>query len=136
MKLNFSMMPQSGFILAYFRTKVVFEEYKIENNEIHFKSADLLKTDTLSECHCFDEKTEYRIIYKHDGKETVELCLTQDEEAALDCHLVREELWYIKPEYRSNANELERLRVVTRYHYTENDSLCMTNSRMAGVVRS
>lgn len=55
-------IPQTGYLLAYTKTQVVFEKYSAET--VH----KLLGEDELLEVHCFDSNKEYRAISSESQK--------------------------------------------------------------------
>lgn len=135
MKLNTTLMPTKGHILACFPEQLIFEEYVTDETGIHFPGSEILDTMCPYECHCFDDKVEYRSFYDKREQKLKELQFTQAEENEMPPELLKEETVWIQEKYWKTQGQLERLRLVYRYHFTENDTLAMVNYRLAGVVR-
>ncbi len=133
MKLNSAEMPDSGYILAYLRSGVVFAAYEKDERGIHFEGDECLAQDELLECHCFDEQREYRLLKSGDERGMREFIITSAQESAMDPMLLKEEAVLIKEAYATVPGAVERLRVVNRYRYDENDALVLENYRLAGV---
>lgn len=135
MKLNTALMPTKGHIMACFSSLLIFEEYVIDDEEIRFSGSEILKTECPYECHCFDDKLEYRSFINQREQTLTELQFTLEEESEIPPELLKDETVWIQEKYWKTEGRPERLRLVYRYRYTEHDTLTMVNYRIAGVVR-
>lgn len=120
-------IPPKGFVMAYFRDKLVFEPYEVKGEELSFESAGLLLHETPRECHFFDEDAEYRLVRRDFQQDYIERVFTREEEELMDPDLVFVEEVMVREEYP----EPQTLRVVNRYEYSDNDTLVLKNYRIA-----
>ena len=128
--------PSKGYLLAYFRDTLVFEPYTIENGRLVFSDWEVYQELAPKECHLFDENTEYRMILREARGDLVEVILTRQEEETMDPNLLYEEEVLVKNEYSEKEGFPERLKVINRYTYTENDTLVLKNYRIACCISS
>lgn len=129
--INLETAPRKGFLLAYFKGAMVFEPYSIRDGILSFDGCEAFRDETPRECHLFDENTEYRMIQREARNDRIELVLTREEEEGMDPDLLFEEEVLVKKEYAREGTHPERLRIVSRYRYTENDSLALKNYRIS-----
>ena len=123
--------PAKGYLLAYFQDALVFAPYTVENGRLVFSECEAYEEMTPKECHLFDKNTEYRMILREARGDQVEVILTRQEEETMDPDLLYEEEMLVKDEYAGKAGLPERLKVINRYMYTENDTLVLKNYRIA-----
>ena len=129
--MNLEMAPRKGFVLACFRGAVVFEPYRIRDGILSFEGCEAFQEETPRECHFFDENTEYRMVFRESRNDRIELVLTKEEEAGMDPDLLFEEDVLVQKEYAREGIHPKRLRIISRYRYTENDSLALKNYRIS-----
>lgn len=122
-----AMIPPRGYVLAYFKEKLVFEPYEIKGEAIDFESCGLLSQETPRECHFFDQDREYRLVRRDFQKDYIEKVYTREEEEGMDPDLVFMEDVMVKPEYPL----LKKLRIINRYTYSPNDTLILKNYRIS-----
>lgn len=129
--MNLELAPKRGLILAYLPGQLVFAPYEMADGRPSFVGCASVTDATPVECHLFDADTEYRMVWRESRGDAVEVVLTRDEEDALDADLVYAEEPLVKGEWASQPDIPDRIRVVNRYAYTENDTLVLRNYRMA-----
>ena len=129
--LTLEKAPEKGFLLAYFRSAVVFEPYSIRDGILTFKGCEAFQDETPRECHLFDEDTEYRMILRQSRNDRIESSLRKQEEEGMDPDLLFEEDVLVKTEYARDGVHPERLKIISRYRYTENDTLALRNYRIS-----
>ena len=129
--IHLDMVPVKGYLLAYFQDALVFEPYTVENGRLVFLECEVYQKMVPKECHLFDENTEYRMILREARGDRVEVILTRQEEETMDPDLLYEEEVLVKTEYSGKAGLPERLKIINRYMYTENDTLVLKNYRIA-----
>ena len=109
----------------------MFEPYAVEDGRLVFPGCESCPEAAPTECHLFDGDTEYRMILREARGDRVEVVLTRQEEESMDPDLVYEEEVLVRDEYAGKPGLPERLKVVNRYTYTENDTLVLKNYRIA-----
>ena len=124
-------LPQKGLVMAYFKEKLLFSPYEVTGGELKLSDRELFEKEEPYECHFFDDKTEYRLIKRSARKDVIERTLTREEEADMPPELLFSEDVLVKPEYTGMPGIPEKLRVVNRYRYSENDTLVLKDYRMA-----
>ena len=127
--ITLEMAPEKGFLLAYFRNAVVFEPYSIREGILLFEGCEAFRDEMPRECHLFDEDTEYRMILRQSRNDRIESVLRKEEEEGMDLDLLFEEDALVKTEYARDGVHPERLKIISRYRYTENDTLVLRNYR-------
>ena len=129
--ISIEKAPAKGFMLAYFRKQLVFTRYEKKGEEIVFDGQQALRDEAPWECHLFDEDTEYRSVARQSRGDRVESVLTAREEAEMDPDLLYAENVLIRDEYRQGGAMPERLTVVSRYRYSDSDTLLLKNYRLS-----
>lgn len=130
-RFSFEKIPEKGFVMAYFSSRLVFEPYTVSNGSPVFKNCGLLESECPSEIHFFDAKTEYRFVSRPSRSDFVEIVLTEEQESKMEPDLLFSETVLLKKEYAEQEGFPDRIRVINRYRYTENDTLVLKNYRMA-----
>lgn len=140
-KLSFDQAPESGYMLAYFRKKVVFEMYEgISKEELDQKIADKEeKYGDLLEMHLFDDKKEFRAVKTRKSDFNVEeneyiTAQIQDEMNGKDYQKAgdyMDEEMFLEEKYKRIGEKL----VVRNYlDYQENGMVTVCAYRLVGVV--
>ena len=127
-------LPHRGLVLAYFRDKLVFSPYSVEENELVTDEIESFERECPEECHFFDHDTEYRLIQRHSRGDAIELILTIEEEKEFAPDLLFAEDVLVKKEYAGLPGIPEKLRVTSRYRYSENDTLVLDMYRIGTIV--
>lgn len=130
-EISLEKLPPKGIMLLYFKKQLVFKRYEIKNGELVYDGEENLSGETPIECHFFDDQTEYRLIKRDAQGDAIEIVLSATEEAYMDPDLIYVEELLIKDEYRINVNIPEKLSIVSRYRYSDNDTLELKNYRIA-----
>lgn len=113
--------PNKGYLLTYGDNKVELYPYDLTKDKINFKEQTY---------HLFDEQKEYRRFYSN-GK-LHEIIISSDEEKAMDKDLLYAEEIELEDIYKSNT--YNKIKIVNRYKYKNNNSLCLVNYRLAGLI--
>ncbi len=129
--LHTELAPSRGYLLAYFIGELVFEPYEIVDGELRFSGSASLADARPIECHLFDSAKEYRMVRRDSSDDIVECVLTRDEEDAMDPSLIFVEEPLVREEFAKRQGLPKRVRVVSRYQYTPNDTLVLRNYRIA-----
>ena len=129
--MNLELAPRRGLILAYLPGELVFAPYEIADGRLSFEGCAEVADATPVECHLFDADAEYRMVWRASRGDAVEVVLTRAEEEAMDAGLVFAEEPLVRDEWASRAGIPDRIRVVSRYAYTENDTLALRSYRMS-----
>ncbi len=132
LQIRTEKIPKQGLVMAYFREKLFFSPYSVEDGRVVFQEESPFATEEPYECHFFDNSTEYRRICRASRGDVIERVLTEEEEAQLPKDLVLAEDVLVKKEYASIPGIPEKLSVVSRYEYSENDTLVLRDYRIAG----
>ena len=131
--ISLEKAPKKGFVLAYFPGELVFKTYIIRDGECIFDGWERFKTRTPGECHFFDEKIEYRMIRRESAGDSIELILTKEQEDQMDPDLLYIQKILVREQFRKDGDMAERLVIVNRYDYTENDTLVLKNYRITSM---
>ena len=130
-EISFEKLPPKGIMLLYFKKQLVFEPYEVKNGKLIYDGAEHLSEKIPIECHFFDKNTEYRLIRRESRGDVIEIVLTAEEEAHIDSDLLYVEETLIKDEYKKNDDLPEKLTIISRYRYSDNDTLELKNYRIA-----
>lgn len=130
-EISLEKLPPKGIMLLYFKKRLVFERYEIKNGKLVYDGGENLSGEIPVECHFFDERTEYRLIKREAQGDTIEIVLSATEEKHMDPDLLYVEEPLIKDEYRVNVGIPEKLIIVSRYCYSDNDIIELKNYRIA-----
>ena len=127
-QINYAKIPNSGYVLAYFRMGIVFEPYKKIGEGIEapgWKEQLERAGNPLFELHLFNNQEEYRFFQRRDG-EYDEFVVSKN-----DCP---EEIYVedvcVEKRY---ADVLRKIRVVNYIEYTQDGMLEITNYRLSPV---
>lgn len=123
-------IPGSGYVFACFRDKIVFEQYEITDGRLISESMDIFEREDPKECHFFNAQEDLHIIYRESRGDTVSVLLTEDEEKNMEPDLLFTEEVLVRKEFSAKAGIPEKLRIVNRYRYSENDTLVLRNYRI------
>ena len=128
--IDYGRIPPNGMLLAYLDDRVVFLPYELDNKTIKM-TCDY--NDIISkshECHFFDKHSEYRIIYRQSRNDYVDKLFTSKQEEMMDSDLLYTEDVLVKSEYIINGDIPDRIRITSRYIYSDNDTLILDNYRI------
>lgn len=131
LKITIENLPKKGLVMAYFREKLLFSPYEVEDGKLKLPEQELFEKEEPYECHFFDDEKEYRLIKRSARKDVIERILTSEEEKAMPGDLLFAEDVLVKTEYAKSPGIPEKLRVINRYRYSENDTLVLKDYRMA-----
>lgn len=131
-KVNFEKIPDSGYMMAYFRGELVFLfcesgiQEKLENS----------KTDTLLELHVFDENEEYRLTRTQKGM-FIETIISDKTETILEngqkiCKDTKIEYVKLEKKYAKSI-KCNYLKVINYIDYDKNGMISINNYRLAPV---
>ena len=129
MNISIEKLPPKGLMLLYFTTELVFARYEIKNGQII--SNEELPKESPTECHFFDNDKEYRIIKRESDNSHIESVLSAAEEKRINPDLIYAEYQLVKEEYAKKEGIPERLLVVSRYRYTDDDILELADYRIS-----
>ncbi len=131
MRIPVEKLPKKGLVMAYFKEKLLFSPYEVEGEGLKLSEIALFENEEPYECHFFDEEQEYRMVKRAARGDVIERILTKEEEKAMPEELLFPEDVLVKQEYAALPGIPEKLRVVNRYRYSENDTLVLQDYRMA-----
>lgn len=131
MVYSIEKMPQKGFVLAYFRDGLVFEPYEVRNGMLLFDGCERLQKEDPTECHFFDRHQDYHRVCRQARHDVVEYVATEEEEARMEKDLLFVEDVLVKEEYVRRRCFPEKLRIINRYRYSENDVLVLKDYRIS-----
>lgn len=124
--INWNNAPEKGYVLAYFRTQALFQEFQKTDSEM--RSLDERIAELL-ELHIFDSEREYRLMRCESG-EFIETVVSDEYMAARpDAERITETV-KVESGYRKM---MEHLRIVNYISYNENGMLSVDNYRFAPV---
>lgn len=127
-KISLDKLPGDGLVLAMFKDNTILRPYKVVNGKVEFEGCEILEKEPPRECHFFNEDAEYRLIRREARDDVVEIVLSKDEEKMMDSDLLFEEELLVREEY-----PVDRLRVINRYMYSDDDTLVLKNYRIAKI---
>lgn len=81
-------------------------------------------------CTCSSRNTE-EVLRPESAGDRIELLLSREEELGMDPDLVFEEEVLVKPQYAERGDLPEKLTIINRYRYSENDTLTLENYRIS-----
>lgn len=123
-------LPKKGLVMAYFTGALLFSPYEVTGEGLKIPVPDAHEDEEPYECHFFDEKTEYRRIRRKARNDVIERILTEEEEKEMPPDLLFPEDILVKEAYTKLPGIPEKLRVINRYQYSENDTLVLKDYRM------
>ena len=134
-EIQIDLIPPKGLVMAYFRNRLLFSPYEITGDGLSLEEKELFEKEIPYECHFFDETTEYRIVYREAHRDYIHRVLTKEEENKMPEDYLFSEDVLVKKEYVSLSGIPEMLRVISRYRYTENDTLTLKDYRIAVIPK-
>ena len=116
-QVDLNRIPDTGYMLAYFRLELVFMESGIKEELQKRELEDLL------ELHIFDENKEYRLIRMQDGTwiETLVSDDVEQKDKKVECVKVEEKYAHI----------MKYLNVINYIDYDENGMISIQNYRLS-----
>lgn len=130
-QIPLDQLPKKGLVMAYFHESLLFSPYEVEGDQLRIAVENTFEKEEPYECHFFDETKEYRRIRRAARKDVIERILTEKEEKKMPKDLLYTEEMLVKKEYLEIPGIPEKLRVINRYQYSENDTLVLKDYRMA-----
>ena len=124
-------IPREGLVLAEGREELVFAPYIYRAGKILLDGQDRSDLLEWDQCLLFSRDTEYRRVRRRARHDVIETVLTAEEEAAMDPELLYTEEVLVKPSYAGQRGIPETLIIVSRYRYSENDTLVLEDTRVA-----
>jgi len=128
--MNTELAPRRGLMLCYLSGELLFEPYELVDGRLVFSGSDAYADACPMECHLFDAEREYRVVRRSSVGDVVERVLTRSQEEAMDPDLVYVEDQLVRDEYAARPQVPRHIRVVSRYAYTPDDTLCLTGYRI------
>ena len=130
-RIRIDLLPEAGYVIAQLRSALLFEAYIVEDGKLLFQGSERLEKEPVKECHFFNRDREYRLIARESRGDFIERILTAEEEQAMDPDLLYEQEMLVKKEYACREDLPEKLLVMNRYTYTENDTLALKDYRIS-----
>ena len=130
-RIRIERLPKAGYVIAQLRSTLLFEPYTVEDGKLLFRDRERLEEEPLTECHFFSRDREYRLTARESRGDYIERVLTAEEERSMDPDLIYEQEMLVKREYASREDLPEKLLVMNRYGYTENDTLALQDYRIS-----
>ena len=131
--MDIKRIPAKGYVYACGEHRdILFDTYEVKDKKILLSSGRLFSEPDFDEYHFFSETEEYRAVTVNGQKRF--FLLTEAEEKDDPEQMIYREEQYLKDEYCTDGKQL-KLIVVSRFGYTENDSLYLRGYRLAGVIR-
>lgn len=128
--IDYDKIPLKGMLLAYLDNRVIFLPYELGDKNIRLDSDCNDIISESYECHFFDKHSEYRIIYRQSRNDYVDRLLTNKEEGEMDSDLLYTEEVLVKSEYIVSQDIPDKIRITSRYIYSDNDTLILDNYRI------
>lgn len=122
--------PNTGFVIACLKDRLVFAPYKICNGILLVEGWENPDFTTAEECHFFDDSREYRRICRSARRDVIETVLTIQEEQTMDPDLIFAEEVLVKPQYTETGHLPATLTIVNRYRYSEHDTIVLEDYRI------
>ena len=130
-RIRTELLPEAGYAIIQLKTALLFEPYTVENGKLLFPGCERLEKEAVTECHFFSRDSEYRLVARESRGDLIERVLTAAEETEMDPDLLYEQEMMVKEEYAARDDLPDRLRVMNRYAYTENDTLTLRDYRIS-----
>ena len=130
-RIRIEQLPGTGYMIAQTKSKLLFEPYTVKNGRLLFRGREFLEKEPVIECHFFSQDREYRLITREARGDFIARVLTAEEEQAMDPDLVYEQEMLVKEEYACRGDLPEKLLVMNRYVFTENDTLALKDYRIS-----
>ena len=129
--IRIDRLPPKGFVIAVLRSKIIFEPYETDGGKLTFPGSECLENELPSECHFFDQEKEYRLVRREARNDVIERVLTLEEEKLMDPDLIYLQEMMVDAPYASRADLPDKLLVINRYEYSENDTLVLKDCRIS-----
>lgn len=128
-KKRYDSIPDSGYILAFAYDITFFSKYKKENAKLLFDQSDRFVDVEYKNIHCFDEKTEYRLVSINNGNNIFEIQVFENEEQNMDDNLIFYDEMVIDDKYKDAG--LDKIKIINRYKYSKYNTLVLDNYRLS-----
>ena len=113
----------------------LYASYEVHDNNILIDSQYENILDKSYVCHFFDEDTEYRMIIREARDDVIRLLITHEQEVNMNEDLLFSEDVLVSPAYLIASNLPDKIRIVNRYKYSDNDTLVLDNYRIASTCK-
>lgn len=123
--------PRFGFVIACLKDRLIFAPYEIRNGAFWAEGWECPDFTAAEECHFFDDRTEYRRIWRNARRDVIETVLTAQEEQSMDPDLVYSEEVLVKPKYTAITGVPPKLTITSRYRYSEHDTIVLEDYRIS-----
>lgn len=123
--------PRRGFVIACLKDQLVFAPYEIRNGVFCAEGWDSPDFTTAEECHFFDSGREYRRICRSARWDVIETVLTAQEEQSMDPDLIYTEEVLVKPKYAEKTGLPSKMTIISRYRYSEYDTIVLDDYRIS-----
>ena len=130
-QIRIDQLPEAGYVIAQLRSALLFEAYTVKDGKLLFQGSECLEKEPVKECHFFTRDREYRLVARGSRGDFIERVLTAEEEQAMDPDLLYEQEMLVKKEYTCRGDLPEKLLVMNRYRFTENDTLALKDYRIS-----
>ncbi len=130
-KIPVDALPKKGYVMAYFQDALVFEPYEVKGGRIVCGCSERLEKELPRECHFFDADREYRMLLREARGDIIETVLTKEEEEEMDPDLLFRDEGLVREEFSSKPGMPEKLCVINRYVFSENDTLILKSYRIS-----
>ena len=124
-------LPEKGLVMAYFKNELLFSPYEVTEKGLSLPEKALFDAGMPYECHFFDEDREYRLVRRSARNDVIEKVLSKEQEEEMSHDLIFTEDVLVKKEYADIPGIPEKLRVINRYGYSENDTLVLRDYRLS-----
>ena len=130
-RIRIEQLPKAGYVILQLKSSFLFEPYTVKDGKLLFRGSEYLEKEPMTECHFFSRDREYRLIARKSRGDVIERVLTAEEEQAMDPDLTYEQEMLVKKEFISRDDLPEKLLVINRYVFTENDTLALQDYRIS-----
>ena len=130
-RIRTDLLPEAGYVIAQLKSILLFEPYDVKDGKLLFHGSDCLEKEPIAACHFFSRDREYRLVVRESQGDVIERVLTEAEEEAMDPDLIYRQEMLVKKEYACRKDLPEKLLVINRYDYTENDTLTLRDYRIS-----
>ena len=130
-QIRIDQLPEAGYVIAQLRSALLFEAYTVKDGKLLFQGSECLEKEPVKECHFFNRDREYRLVARGSRGDFIERVLTAEEEQAMDPDLLYEQEMLVNKEYTCRGDLPEKLLVMNRYRFTENDTLALKDYRIS-----
>ena len=109
-RIRIEQLPKAGYVILQLKSSFLFEPYTVKDGKLLFRGSEYLEKEPMTECHFFSRDREYRLIARKSRGEQEML---------------------VKKEFISRDDLPEKLLVINRYVFTENDTLALQDYRIS-----